>query len=144
MTNDRIFDPKQIRLRLGLNQQEFWAKIGVSQCSGSRYERGRRMPIPVREMLRVVHIEGIDLSRINRGDIDALDYLKANQPESYKCLRQERVTNPDKTAGSVRGAMQPTSHSNDCPLDLYDESCPQDTQTKCRNWWGSLAEKEDR
>ncbi len=139
--NDCDFDPKQVRLGLGLNQQEFWARIGVAQSSGSRYEHGRRMPFPVQEMLRIVHIEGIDLSRINRGDFDAVEYLKANQPESYQCLHQESVANPDATAGDVRGERQATPHADECPLNLYDESCPPDTQTKCRNWWRSLADK---
>lgn len=78
--NDCDFDPKQVRLGLGLNQQEFWARIGVAQSSGSRYEHGRRMPFPVQEMLRIVHIEGIDLSRINRGDFDPGGHLKFLHP----------------------------------------------------------------
>ena len=45
-------NPRDIRRRLGLNQQEFWTKIGVTQSGGSRYESGRDMPKPVRELLR--------------------------------------------------------------------------------------------
>ncbi len=46
-----------------MNQQEFWSRIGVTQSGGSRYEAGRAMPKPVRELLRLVHVEGVSLSR---------------------------------------------------------------------------------
>ena len=45
---DMIFNPRDIRQRLGLNQQEFWTRIGVTQSGGSRYESGRSMPKPVK------------------------------------------------------------------------------------------------
>ena len=50
-------DPREIRRKLGLNQQQFWSKIGVTQSGGSRYESGRNMPRPVRELLRLVHVD---------------------------------------------------------------------------------------
>jgi transcriptional regulator with XRE-family HTH domain len=81
------FDARSIRLKLGLNQDEFWTQIGVTQSGGSRYESGREMPKPVRELLRLVHVERIDLSRVKREDFEILEYLKADQPELYKKLR---------------------------------------------------------
>ena len=45
---DRVFNPREIRRRLGLNQEQFWTQIGVTQSGGSRYESGREMPRPVR------------------------------------------------------------------------------------------------
>ena len=39
-------EPREIRRKLGLNQQQFWSKIGVTQSGGSRYESGRNMPRP--------------------------------------------------------------------------------------------------
>ena len=57
------FDARGIRQRLGLNQDEFWTAIGVTQSGGSRYEAGRDMPKPVRELLRLVHVEQVDLGR---------------------------------------------------------------------------------
>ncbi|QLG87423.1 helix-turn-helix domain-containing protein [Chitinibacter bivalviorum] len=74
------FNPKAIRKQLGMNQQEFWSQIGVTQSGGSRYESGRSMPKPVRELLRVVHIEGIDLATLKREEIKALNYLREQQP----------------------------------------------------------------
>ena len=46
---DRVLNPREIRRRLGLNQEQFWTQIGVTQSGGSRYESGREMPKPVRE-----------------------------------------------------------------------------------------------
>lgn len=81
-------NPREIRRRLGLNQQEFWTKIGVTQSGGSRYESGRNMPKPVRELLRLVHIERVDLSRVRREDFDIIDHLKSNHPDLYHNLRR--------------------------------------------------------
>jgi transcriptional regulator with XRE-family HTH domain len=82
------FDPREIRLKLGLNQDEFWTQIGVTQSGGSRYESGRDMPKPVRELLRLVHVERIDLSRVKREDFEILEYLKTDHPDLYKKLRK--------------------------------------------------------
>ena len=38
---------KALRQKTGLNQKDFWGKIGVSQGGGSRYENGRAIPKPV-------------------------------------------------------------------------------------------------
>ena len=59
-----MLNPREIRQRLGLNQEQFWTQIGVTQSGGSRYESGRTMPRPVRELLRLVHIEGIRLDQL--------------------------------------------------------------------------------
>ena len=34
---DAIENPREIRKKLGMNQQEFWGQIGVTQSGGSRY-----------------------------------------------------------------------------------------------------------
>jgi len=85
---DMIFNPREIRRRLGLNQQEFWTRIGVTQSGGSRYESGRSMPKPVRELLRLVHIEQIDLTRVRKEDFEILAHLKARHPDLYRSLRR--------------------------------------------------------
>ena len=82
------FDPREIRNRLGLNQEQFWTQIGVTQSGGSRYESGRDMPKPVRELLRLVHVERIDLSRVKREDFEVLEFLKNEHPDLYKKLRR--------------------------------------------------------
>ena len=87
-TNDKTSEPREIRRKLGLNQQQFWSKIGVTQSGGSRYESGRNMPRPVRELLRLVHVEQIDIQRIKRDDVDVVDYLKSEDPDLYKTLKK--------------------------------------------------------
>ena len=86
--NVEINEPREIRRKLGLNQQQFWSKIGVTQSGGSRYESGRNMPKPVRELLRLVHVEQIDIQRIKRDDVDIIDYLKSEEPDLYKTLKK--------------------------------------------------------
>ena len=66
-----------------MNQQEFWSRIGVTQSGGSRYESGRSMPKPVRELLRLVHIEGIALERARGEDFEVVSYLKKANPKLY-------------------------------------------------------------
>jgi len=81
-------EPREIRRKLGLNQQQFWSKIGVTQSGGSRYESGRNMPKPVRELLRLVHVEQIDIQRIKREDVDVVEYLKSAEAGLYKTLKK--------------------------------------------------------
>jgi DNA-binding transcriptional regulator YiaG len=97
---EKIQNPREIRLKLGMNQQEFWGRIGVTQSGGSRYESGRNMPKPVRELLRVVHLDQIDLKKINRSDVAVLSYLKAAEPALYRRLRTEASSH---RVGSRRG-----------------------------------------
>ncbi|OGA24857.1 MAG: transcriptional regulator [Betaproteobacteria bacterium RIFCSPLOWO2_02_FULL_67_26] len=85
---ERISNPREIRRRLRLNQQEFWSRVGVTQSGGSRYESGRSMPRPVRELLRLVHIEGIELARAKGNDFEVVSHLKATNPRLYYRLRK--------------------------------------------------------
>jgi len=85
---DRITNPREIRRRLRLNQQDFWSRVGVTQSGGSRYESGRLMPKPVRELLRLVHIEGIALERARGSDFDVVAHLKRANPRLYRSLRK--------------------------------------------------------
>src|SRR5262245_37722438 len=93
---ERISNPREIRRRLRLNQQEFWSRIGVTQSGGSRYESGRSMPKPVRELLRLVHIEGIELSRARGNDFEVASRLKATNPRLYNRLRKAATRNGRK------------------------------------------------
>ena len=85
---EKIPNPREIRRKLGLNQQEFWSRIGVTQSGGSRYEAGRNLPKPVRELLRLVHIEQIDLTKVKREDFEIIEYLKETHPDLYKSLKK--------------------------------------------------------
>lgn len=48
-------DAKAIRLKLTLNQTEFWSRINVTQSAGSRYESGRDLPRPVMLLLHFAY-----------------------------------------------------------------------------------------
>lgn len=85
---EKVSNPRDIRRRLGLNQEEFWTRIGVTQSGGSRYESGREMPKPVRELLRLVHMEQLDLAKVKREDLEIIDYLKSVHPDLYKNLKK--------------------------------------------------------
>ena len=71
-----------------MNQEQFWTQIGVTQSGGSRYESGRDMPRPVKELLRLVHVEQLDLSQVKRVDFEIIGYLKDSHPDLYRTLRR--------------------------------------------------------
>ena len=101
---ERISNPREIRRKLRLNQQEFWSRIGVTQSGGSRYESGRTMPKPVRQLLRLVHVEQIDLSQVKRVDFEIISYLKESHPDLYRSLRRavrSKHKRPDGAPGDL-------------------------------------------
>lgn len=91
-------DAREIRRKLGLNQQQFWSTLGVTQSGGSRYESGRNMPKPVGELLRLVHVEQIDVKAIKREDWEVVEYLKAQEPELFKSLKKSARSRSKKAA----------------------------------------------
>jgi len=93
---EKVLNPREIRRKLGMNQQQFWTQIGVTQSGGSRYESGRSMPKPVKELLRLVHIEQIDLNKVKREDFEIIDYLKTSHPDLYKSLKKAVRTTKKK------------------------------------------------
>jgi hypothetical protein len=56
------------------------------------------MPKPVRELLRLVHVEQVDIQRVKREDLDVVEYLKANDPELFKTLKKAAKTKVKKVA----------------------------------------------
>ncbi len=114
---DRVLNPREIRRRLGLNQEEFWTQIGVTQSGGSRYESGREMPKPVRELLRLVHVEQIDLSQVKRVDFEIISYLKTSHPDLYRTLRRAvKGRQPESAPGNAEPAVEPADEAD--PIDL--------------------------
>jgi DNA-binding transcriptional regulator YiaG len=89
MKSSDTIDAREIRKKLGMNQSQFWSRLGVTQSGGSRYESGRNMPKPVQALLRLVHVEQIDISKIRREDMDVVEYLRATDPETFKRLKKE-------------------------------------------------------
>ncbi len=90
----KTISPRDIRKQLGMNQQDFWSQIGVTQSGGSRYESGRNMPKPVAELLRVVHIEGIDLTGLRKEEIQVIEILRTERPELLDELIQKAKNTP--------------------------------------------------
>ena len=86
--NVSIPDPRELRRKLRLNQQDFWARVGVTQSGGSRYETGRRIPRPVQELLRLVHVEGIALAKAKGDDFVVGSYLRKTNPRLYARARK--------------------------------------------------------
>jgi transcriptional regulator with XRE-family HTH domain len=89
MKTTEKFDVREIRRKLGMNQQQFWSRLGVTQSGGSRYESGRNIPRPVQQLLRLVHVEQIDISKVKREDFEVIEYLKARDPETLKNLKKQ-------------------------------------------------------
>lgn len=51
-------DPRSIREKSKITQDKFWPALGVTQSGGSRYEAGRRMPIPTRLVMDIAYNPG--------------------------------------------------------------------------------------
>jgi len=117
---DRVFNPREIRRRLGLNQEQFWTQIGVTQSGGSRYESGREMPRPVKELLRLVHVEQIDLSQVKRVDFEIISYLKESHPDLYRNLRRAVKGRQKQGVGAA-----PFADEDGIPDDVDDAVSPE-------------------
>lgn len=57
---------RELREKLGLNQSQFWGCLGVSQSGGCRYESGRTVPRPVRKLVWLVYVSGVDQAVLER------------------------------------------------------------------------------
>src|SRR6266478_4019521 len=121
---DRVLNPREIRRRLGLNQEQFWTQIGVTQSGGSRYESGREMPKPVRELLRLVHVEQIDLSQVKRVDFEIISYLKSSHPDLYRSLRRAvkgRHRRPEGEPAILADEVFMAKHGSETNGDLPED-----------------------
>ena len=56
-------DVREIRRKLGMNQQQFWSRLGVTQSG--------------------------DIAKIKREDFEVVEYLKASDPELFKSLKKQ-------------------------------------------------------
>lgn len=81
-------NPRDLRKRLKLNQSDFWSRIGVTQSGGSRYESGRALPKPVRELVRLVYLRDVPLEIANGADLRVAALLKKQKPALYSELRK--------------------------------------------------------
>ena len=88
MNKEPRINYRDMRKSLGLNQQEFWSPVGVTQSGGSRYESGRGVPVQVVEQVRLRHQLGIDTSLITA---DNAALVKAVLEGSMKVGGNERT-----------------------------------------------------
>ena len=64
---------RDLRHLLGENQTQFWSRFGVAQSSGSRFERGMPVPLPVLLLIRLYflrHVSDADLRAVRSPDYD--------------------------------------------------------------------------
>jgi hypothetical protein len=59
------------------------------------------MPQPVKELLRLVHVEQLDLSQVKRVDFEIIIYLKESHPDLYRTLRRAAKSRNKRTTGST-------------------------------------------
>lgn len=65
-------DAREFRLKSGKNQSVFWSRISVTQSGGSRYESGRDLPAPVRQLLHLAYAPEKQAQAL-------LDYLRRDE-----------------------------------------------------------------
>lgn len=98
VTSSEKIDTRRIRRDLGMNQQQFWSPLGVTQSGGSRYESGRNIPKTVLELLRLLYVERIDINAIKREDWEVIKYLKSQDLALYKLLKKSAQSHAKKAA----------------------------------------------
>lgn len=79
---------RALRLGLGMSQTTFWARIGVTQSGGARYEAAGKMPLSIASLVRLLYIEGVDISRIRKSDWQVIKYLNQEAPDLLARLKQ--------------------------------------------------------
>ena len=55
------------------------------------------MPRPVHQLLRLVHVEHIDIQKIKRDDYEVIEYLRAHKPDLLKELKKQARAAQKKT-----------------------------------------------
>lgn len=61
-----------LRKKLNLNQQQFWAHLGVTQSGGSRYESGQNIPLPTRKLIYLLHFAKPALDPVQQATLEAI------------------------------------------------------------------------
>ncbi|PKO82391.1 MAG: transcriptional regulator [Betaproteobacteria bacterium HGW-Betaproteobacteria-13] len=67
---------REHRRKHGLNQFEFWSRLGVTQSGGSRYENGRNIPTSVQLLLQIAYGTPKQAAAM-------VAWLQARRPDGY-------------------------------------------------------------
>lgn len=98
---------RELRIRMDLNQSDFWSRIYVTQSGGSRYESGRNMPKCTRMMVHLVHELGIDVEKINAGNAPLIRALLSGE------LDQDKLQETAQQARELMSKVQALGGSAD-------------------------------
>lgn len=73
---------RELRKKLGLNQADFWSRVGVMQSGGSRYESGRDMPVQVAWALNIAYGTEKQVEML-------VTWLRRNHEQIFTCHKHE-------------------------------------------------------
>ena len=57
-------EARELRRQLGMNQTDFWAKVGVTQSGASRYEAGRNIPRAIQMLLTLAYGDYLEFASL--------------------------------------------------------------------------------
>ncbi len=88
-------DLRARREQLGLTQEQFWSRVGVTQSAGSRYESGTPVPWILRVLILLGHDWGVFPGGLRSGEVEAVCALRETDPARYQALlAQARAAKP--------------------------------------------------
>ena len=70
---------KALRESCGLSQKAFWSVVGLTQSGGCRYERGNRLPKPIRILLFITYVAELKIDASTPTGADELCKLASMQ-----------------------------------------------------------------
>jgi len=70
---------RNLRNELGMAQAAFWGAVGVKQPIASRYEAGLRIPDPIKSLLFIRYVAGIEYSPSTVPGAEGLRKLASQQ-----------------------------------------------------------------
>jgi transcriptional regulator with XRE-family HTH domain len=83
---------RELRLSKRESQNHFWARFGVTQTRGSRFELGQRLPPSVLILLRL-YLNGV----IGDGDLWAARRKRRSAGSRQQTLSRQRKTSRDRS-----------------------------------------------
>lgn len=70
---------RSMRESCGLSQKAFWSAVGLTQSGGCRYERGNRLPKPIRILLFITYVARLKIDASSPAGADELCKLASMQ-----------------------------------------------------------------